>query len=399
METDKLSSYMRKKQRTAWAEINLDNIRYNIRSIRGKTGNSEIIGVVKADGYGHGAAKVAEALQEEGVSSFGVATLQEGIALREAGIKGPVIILSLTPRGNEAEVLEYGFIPVISTGSDAEALSRRAGHSGKRAEMLLALETGMGRVGFLHDAESVETVRRINELPHVKIKGLFSHFATADEADLSYAREQIRRFDRFAGALEAAGIHTSYRTMANSAAIMNFPESCYDGVRPGIVMYGHYPSGEVDRAQLAIRPAMCVKANIVLLKKVPPGFSVSYGAAFTTRRESLIGTLPLGYADGLPRVLSGKGRVIVGGAYAPIVGNICMDQCMIDVTDVPGVKEYDEAVVLGAQDEKTITPDEIGEKTGTINYEVVCRFGQRLPKIYLYGAKHAANRLKERTDA
>jgi alanine racemase len=242
----------------------------------------------------------------------------------------------------------------------------------------------MGRIGFLHTADTIAGLAEIARLPNLKIKGIFSHFATADEPDPRYAREQMARFTRFAADLRAAGVPIGYRTMANSAAIMNFPQSHYEGVRPGIVLYGHYPSKTVDRTDLPIWPAMSVKANIVLLKRVPAGFSVSYGAAFTTRRESLIGTLPLGYADGLSRSLSGKGRVLVNGCYAPIVGTICMDQCMIDVTDVPGVREYDEVTVLGRQGDCWISPEEIGEKTDAINYEVVCRFGQRLPKIYLY---------------
>jgi alanine racemase len=214
------------------------------------------------------------------------------------------------------------------------------------------------------------------------MKGIFSHFATADESDLSFARAQLRIFDAFATGLAKAGVDPGQKTIANSAAIMMLPEADFDVVRPGIALYGLYPSEAVDKSRLPLAPAMRVRANIVYVKKVPSGFSVSYGRHFTTARESLLATIPLGYGDGLPRVLSDKGRVIVRGRYAPIVGTICMDQFMIDVTDVPGVTEYDEITIMGAQDGLEISAEEIGNLSGTIAYEVVCRFGQRLPKVY-----------------
>jgi alanine racemase len=433
------SNYIRQKRRTAWAEIDLDNIRHNIRAIKKMAGASEVIGVVKADAYGHGAVRVAETLEEEGVERLGVATLQEAVALRDAGVTLPIVILSLTPRGNEREIVRYRLTPVVSTAQDAAAISaaaaelanagpavaelanagstapesasagradghkQRGGSEARPAnagaaapvEIFVALETGMGRVGFTHSSESIGAIQAISRLPGIRIKGFFSHFATAEDGDRAYASAQIAEFGRFTQEIEAAGVPASYRTMANSAAILNFPESLYEGVRPGIVIYGYYPDGGVYTESLPLRPAMCIKANIVLLKKVPPGFSVSYGATFTTERESLIGTLPLGYADGLPRVLTGRGRVIVNGCYAPIVGTICMDQCMIDLTDVPGVKEYDEAIIMGSQGGKAISPEEIAGHAGTIKYEVICRFGQRLPKLFMYSTKPRAGMIDE----
>ncbi|MDR1135042.1 MAG: alanine racemase [Clostridiales Family XIII bacterium] len=389
------SYYMRKKRRTAWAEIDLNNIKHNIRQIRKKTGGSEIIGVVKADAYGHGAVKIAETLSGEGVEHLGVATIQEAIVLRNAGVTLPIVILSLTPRGNEKEIIDYKLTPVLSTAPDAIAISEQAVCMGKRVEALVALETGMGRVGFMRSRENVGIIKMISGLPNLKLKGLFSHFATAESADQTYARAQMAEFDSFASELRGAGVPVNYRTMANSAAIFNFPESLYSAVRPGIVLYGYYPDGHIGADDTSLRPAMCVKANIVLLKKAPPGFSVSYGAGFTTERESLIGTLPLGYADGLPRMLTGSGRVIVNGCYAPIIGTICMDQCMIDVTDVPGVEEYDEVIVMGSQGGKSVSPEEIADKSGTIKYEVTCRFGQRLPKLFLYETRQRAGTIDE----
>lgn len=369
--------------RPAWAEINLNNLEYNIRQIQHKAGNAEIIGVVKADGYGHGAAEVSRVLLKNGVKTLAVATLQEAIALREKGFGCPVIMLGLTPDLFVGALLKYEITPVTSSYGNASAISKAAVSAGKIIEVFVAVDTGMGRIGYLPENEIIEECKKINDLPGLKIKGLFSHFATADEKDKTFAEQQLSRFNIVYEKLIGAGINVPVRTMANSAAIMEIPASHFEAVRPGIVLYGCYPSPEVDRNLLPIKPVMSVKANIIHLKKVPSGFSVSYGRRFTTDRESLIATLALGYADGYPRYLTGKGRVIVNGVYAPVVGTICMDQCMIDVSDVPDVKLGDEVVVMGSQGALSILADEIGEKTGTINYEVVCAFGQRLPKIYV----------------
>lgn len=369
--------------RPVWAEINLSNLDYNIKQIRHKVGGKEIIGVVKADGYGHGAIAVSKVLLENGVKILAVATLQEAITLREAGITCPIVMLGVTPDMYAGTLMEYDITPVTSSYENAAAISEAAKDAGKIIETFIAIDTGMGRIGFLPDDENVEEFIKISRLSNLKIKGLFSHFATADEREKTYAEQQLSHFNTFHEKLKQAGVAIPLRTFANSSAIMELPSAHFDAVRPGIVLYGCYPSGEVDRSQLSIKPVMSVKANIVHLKKVPSGFSVSYGRKFTTHRESLIATLALGYADGYPRFLSGKGRVIVNGVYAPVAGNICMDQCMIDVTDVPGVKLGDEVVIMGSQGNLKILADEIGEKTGTINYEVVCAFGQRLPKVYV----------------
>jgi alanine racemase len=369
--------------RPVWAEINLSNLDYNIKQIKRKVGDKEIIGVVKADGYGHGSVAVSKVLLENGVGSLAVATLQEAITLREAGITCPVIMLGITPEMYAGTLLKYNITPVASSYENAAAISEAAKGSGKIIEAFVAVDTGMGRIGFLPDDGTVAEIKRISLLSNLKIKGLFSHFATADEKDKTYANQQLDQYNNIYSKLKQAGLDIPVRTFANSAAIMELPAAHFDMVRPGIVLYGCYPSCEVDRNQLSIKPVMSIKANIVHLKKVPSGFSVSYGRRFTTQRESLIATLALGYADGYPRYLSGKGRVIVNGVYAPVVGNICMDQCMIDVTDVPDVKLGDEVVLMGKQGDLEILADEIGEKTGTINYEIVCAFGQRLPKVYV----------------
>lgn len=373
----------RETLRPVWAEINLAHIEHNINAIREKVGSAEIIGVVKADGYGHGAIEVSKVLLENGVSTLAVATLSEAIALRNAGFECPIIMLGLTPWVYIQEIIRYDLTPVMASYMDTRLLSTLAVEAKKTIEILVAVETGMGRIGFMPGKESVTEIKGISQLPNIKIKGIFSHFSTADEADKSYSHWQISVFEQFYQDLEEAGVSIGYKTHANSAAIMELPEAYYDAVRPGIILYGCYPSGQVDQNQIHLKPAMSLKANIVFLKRVPAGYSISYGRHFITKRDSLIATLPLGYADGYPRALSGKGRVLVNGEYAPIVGNVCMDQCMIDVTDIPGVRKYDEVVLIGSQGDKTILADEIAEMTGTINYEIVSRISQRVPRVYV----------------
>lgn len=375
---------VREALRPAWAEINLKNLEYNINQIQQKVGeNKEIIGVVKADAYGHGSVEVAKVLLKNNIHGLAIATLHEAIVLRDAGISCPIINLGLTPDIYASVLMEYDIIPVIASYENALKISQTAEGYGKVHPLIIAIDTGMGRIGFLPNDTSIEEIKKIRELPNVFIKGIFSHFATADESDKTYANTQLNFYKDFCEKLKNAEIPINYKTFANSAAIMEIPTAHYNAVRPGIILYGCYPSNEVDKNQLHIKPVMSIKANIVHLKKVPSGTSISYGRRFTAGRESLIGTLPLGYADGYPRALNGKGRVIINGVYAPVVGNICMDQCMIDVTDVPNVKLGDEVILMGSDGKLSILPEEIGEKTNTINYEILCSFGQRLPKVYV----------------
>jgi len=241
----------------------------------------------------------------------------------------------------------------------------------------------MGRLGFMPTADALADIAAITTLPGIRMTGVFSHFATADEADLSFARAQIDSFNEYCAHLKEAGIAMGKRTMANSAAIMALPESHFEIVRPGIALYGLYPSDNVDKSVLPLKPAMSIKANIIYLKKTPVGFPVSYGSRFVTQRESLIATLPLGYGDGVPRHTKGNARVICRGRIVPIVGTVCMDQCMADVTDVPGVTEYDEVIILGEQDGARITAEEIAADCDTISYEVIDHFGLRLSKKFI----------------
>jgi alanine racemase len=372
-------------KRSAWVEINLTHLDFNIKNILHKVGASvEVMGIIKADGYGHGAIPVAEVLRQNGVKSFGVATIHEAIALRDSGITETIVLLGLTPSEYADTLIQYDLTPVVMSLENAKAFSDAAQNIGKTVEGYVAIDTGMGRIGYLaDDFSAVEDIKKITTLTNFRMKGVFSHFATADAADKSFAHLQESKYQAFIHALDAAGIKVPAMTFANSAAIMELPTTHFDMVRPGIILYGCYPSSEVEQSALEIKPVMSVKANIVRLVRVPVGFSVGYGRKFIAERESMIATLSLGYADGYPRPYSSVGWVLVGGKVAPLAGNICMDQCMVDVTDVPGVKEGDEVVLMGIDGIHTILADDIASATGTINYEIVCAFGQRLPKVYI----------------
>ena len=371
--------------RPVWAEINLSNLDYNIKNIKAKIGDREMIGVIKADAYGHGSVKVAEVLRENGCKTFAIATLQEAVTLREASAKEEIIMLGLTPDMYADTIVNYDITPVVCDFANAKAFSDAAAKAGKTVSGLIAVDTGMGRIGYLADEleYAVEDVKKIAALPNFKIKGMFSHMSTADAFDKTYSHQQEAKYNKFYEALTAAGIEIPFRTLANSASIMELPTVYFDACRPGIILYGCYPSDKVDVNQLSIKPVMSVKANIVHLKDVPAGFSVGYGRRYISEKPSKIATIALGYADGYPRPYSSQAKVIVNGVIAPIAGNICMDQCMIDVTDVPDVKVGDEVIVMGTDGKNTILADDIAKATGTINYEITCAFGQRLPKVYV----------------
>ncbi|MDR2770787.1 MAG: alanine racemase [Clostridiales Family XIII bacterium] len=373
-----------KTLRWAWTEVDLGRLAFNMQLVKKKAGDCRVIAVVKADAYGHGAVPVSKVLLKTGADILAAGTLQEAVALREAGFACPILILGLTPDDCCDILMAYELTPVTASYENACAIARAAEAAGRQKDVFVAVDTGMGRIGVPPDEIGAAETARIHALPHLRLQGIFSHFATADEPDKAYARKQTARFDAFCERLRRAGVDPGMRTQANSAALLALPDALCDAVRPGIILYGCHPAG-AKAEDFPLRPVMSVKAKITYLKRVPRGTPISYGRTFTTQRESLIATLALGYADGLPRFLTGKGRVIVRGAYAPIVGAICMDQCMIDVTDVPGVSPGDEVILMGAQGDKRISAEEIGEKTGTVSYEILCGFGQRLPKVYIEG--------------
>lgn len=373
----------------AWAEINLDNIEHNVREVARIVGKmTEIMAVVKADAYGHGVFETVPTLLENGAGRLAVSMLDEAIQLREFGVKVPILVLGYTDPSRAEDIIRYNITQTVFSHELAKALSDAAVKLGKPAKIHIKIDTGMSRVGFMPGYSAVKDVVRISELPGIIIEGLFSHFASADEAEREYTMLQFERFESIVQELNRIGILIPVKHIANSAAIIQYPNFHLNMVRPGIILYGLYPSDEVDKSVIDLRPAMELKAKVVLVKEVEAGTPVSYGRTFITKRKTRIATLPIGYADGYSRLLSNRGRVLIHGQYAPVIGNICMDQCMVDVTDIKGeVKTGDEAVIFGVQGSSRITVEEIAKLCNTINYEIVCLIGKRIPRVYLRGGK------------
>ena len=371
------------KIRPVWAKIYLDNLAHNIREIR-KTvkKNTLITAVIKANAYGHGSIETAKVFLENGASRLAVATLSEAIELRRAGIDAPILILGYTPKSQHSLVIEYDISQTIYSFEDALALSKAASEQNKTGTIHIKIDSGMGRIGFLPEDGAIDEIINISKLPNIYIEGIFTHFATADEKDKAYTRLQFERFSTVVDKLEKKGLSIPIKHVSNSAAIIELPEYELDMVRPGIILYGYYPSNDVNKDRIKLKPAMTVKAKISHLKTVPKGTGISYGQIFVTDRESKIATIPIGYADGFTRILSSKAEVSIKGKRVPVVGRICMDQCMLDVTDVEDVKVGDEVVLLGYEEGQ---PDavEIGEKLNTISYEILCGVGRRIPRVYI----------------
>lgn len=378
-----------KTMRPAWVEIDLRCIDHNIKEIKKRLGSkTAIMGIIKGNAYGHDALAVSEVLRNNGVNSFGVATLPEALELRDAYEDAEILVLSIVLPGVEDIAVEKGIETVVCGYEYAKALSEAAKKAGKTAGVYIAVDTGMGRIGYLSYSEAliqeaVEEIKEVAKLPFLEIKGVFSHFSNADELDKTYTVLQNNRFVEFCKALNEAGIHVPAKIFSNSAAVLDFEEAHYDVARCGIIMYGLYPSDEVDKSILDLRPAMTVKARIVHIKTVPPGSSIGYGRKYIAEKERVIATLPIGYADGYPRMFSPKARVIVNGHYALVRGSICMDQFMVDVTDIPGVSVGDEVIIMGGDGKLRVSAEEIAKACETINYEIVTALGMRLEKIYI----------------
>lgn len=385
----------------AWAEIDLDNIAHNVREIRRLAGKrTEIIAVVKADAYGHGTLETVTTLLENGATRLAVSMLDEAIQLRKIGIDVPIMVLNHTDFRRLGEVLEYNITQTIYSHEMAKALSEEAVRQGTKARVHIKIDTGMTRVGFKPGYSAVKDVMAIMKLDGIIIEGIFTHFAVADTEDRAYTLRQFELFESIIGELNRIGALIPIRHVSNSGAILQYPEMILEAVRPGIILYGIYPSHEVDRSIIDLRPAMSLKANIVLVKEVEAGVSISYGRRFTTQRPSRIATVPIGYADGYSRLLSNKSRVLINGQYAPVVGNICMDQLMVDITDVTGdVKAGDEVVLIGRQGQLEITAEEIADLIGTIPYEIVSIIGKRVPRVYIRNGSvvNVLNYLLQRT--
>lgn len=369
----------------AYAKIDLDAIADNYRAIEEKAG-VPVMAIVKANAYGHGAIQVSRHLQNH-CDFFGVATVPEALELRRNGITKPILILGHTPIAAFPMVVKEGIRPAIFRYEDAVALSREAQKQGINAPFHFSLDTGMSRVGFQATRESAEICAKIAALPNLIPEGLFSHFATADCADLSDAIAQAQRFDAFDVMLRELGVRIPLRHLNNSAGIMNFSNH-YEMVRAGIILYGLYPSDEVDPEKLALRPAMSWYSHISHVKLLEAGRKISYGGTYVTQRSTLVATIPTGYADGYRRSLSNRFYVLIRGQRAPILGRVCMDQMMVDVTNIPDVSIGDEVVLMGTSGSETITCEEFAAESNSFNYELVCSVSRRVPRIFYADGKY-----------
>lgn len=364
------------------AEIDLDAIAFNMRQIRKLVGPQvKICPAVKADGYGHGAVEVSRTVLDAGAEMLGVATLEEALELREAGIDAPIIILQCVVEDDVGQLVRSNLNTMVCDRDFASALCKEARAAGKAAKVHIKVDTGMGRIG-VRPEDAVAFALELSKMPGLEIEGVFTHFPSADEEDLTFSREQIRQFTDITRAIEAAGVRIQLHHMANSAAILNLPESYFDMVRPGIMLYGLYDSEHVSR-EVTLRQSMTLKTKIVFLRELHPGRTVSYGRTFTTSRSTLVATIPIGYADGYNRLLSNRAPALVRGKRVPIIGRVCMDQTMLDVTDVPGVALGDEVVLYGSQGNEHISIEGIAALLGTISNEVICAVSRRVPRVYV----------------
>ena len=367
-----------------YVKIDLDAIKANFAAVRAKAG-VPVMAVIKADAYGHGAVQVARLLQDV-CPFFGVSSLSEALELRKANIQTPILILGHIPVSAFPEAVRHGIRPTIFTWEDGVALSEEAVRQNTVAPFHFAVDTGMSRIGFQANEESADICARIAKLPNLEAEGIFSHFATADCKDLTRAKAQAALFDRFCDMLADRGVNIKLRHLDNSAGIMNFGNH-YDMVRSGIVTYGLYPSDEVDPGHLPLRPAMSWHSHVAYIKWLEPGREIGYGGTYTTERPTRVATIPVGYADGYPRILSGKFYVLIHGQRAPILGRVCMDQLMVDVTGIPDAQTNDEVVLMGTSGEETISAESISQAAYSFNYEFVCGVSRRVCRCYTIDGK------------
>ena len=378
---------MDKIMRPVWAEIDLDIIANNMRNIKKLAGDKEVMAVVKADCYGHGALDVAPVLLENGASRLAVAMLTEAIKLRNNNITAPIMILGYTPLYLGEELINYDIEQTIYDLDYAKELSDLALTLNKKAKVHIALDTGMGRIGFLPSQESFNQVCEICSLKGLDVVGIFTHFSSADEKDKDYTHYQFNQISSFIEKLTEVGINIPLKHASNSGAIIDMPNTYLDSVRAGIILYGYYPSNEVNKENLSIQPALTLKARIAHVKELEQGMYIGYNRTYKTTRKSIIATIPIGYADGYIRKLKYEAKVIVNGKLAPIVGNICMDQFMIDITDIGNVKSGDEVILLGKTDNIKFDADDLAKCCDSINYEVLCLLKKRVPRVYIKDGK------------
>ena len=378
-----------KQHNRVCAEIDLDAISYNMEQLKKRIGeDARLIAVVKTDGYGHGAVPIARMFEERPyVWGYAVACLEEAVELRAHGIRKPVLVLGCVFPDQYEEMIRYDVRPAIYMEETAEAVSKEAVRQGKDVYFHIKIDTGMGRIGFPADAGSVDAIERISRLPNVKLEGMFTHFAKADETDKTYTVIQHDRFLRMKEMIEKRGIQIRYFDCDNSAGIIDFPDMKHDLARAGIAMYGMYPSDEVDQTAVDLRPALTLTSHVTFVKDVEPGTAISYGGTFVADRPMRVATVPVGYGDGYPRSLSNKGSVLIRGKRAKILGRVCMDQFMVDVTDIPETMFMDRVVLAGRDGNERITVEELAELSGRFHYEFVCCLGKRIPRVYRKNGK------------
>lgn len=365
-----------------YAPIDLDAVVFNMESMRKRIApGTGMIGVVKTDGYGHGAVPIVKVMAPY-VQGYAVATIDEALILRRHGIEKPILILGVTHQSRYEELISSQIRPAVFTMEQAVPLSELAVRMGRKAKIHLVLDTGMSRIGMSPDEEGVELAAAIGALPGIEIEGMFTHFARADEADKRCAELQLEKYLRFADMLKQRGMEIPVKHCSNSAGIIDLPQSNLDAVRAGISIYGMYPSDEVDKAQVPLKPVLSLKSFITYVKTVDPGCEISYGGTFRAVKQMRVATIPVGYGDGYPRGLSNRGYVLIHGKKAPILGRICMDQFMADVTEIPEAEVDSEVTLIGRDAGEQITVEELAALCGGFHYELVCDLGKRVPRVY-----------------
>ena len=371
------------------AEIDLDAVLFNIEQMKSRIGgNARLVAVVKTDGYGHGAVPIAQMLEEVScVWGYATACLEEAVQLKEKGIKKPVLVLGCVFPDQYEEMIRYDIRPTVYTEEMAKEMSKEAASQGKDVFFHIKVDTGMGRIGFPVDENSAEVIERISRLPHVQMEGMFTHFAKADETDKTYTLGQHEKFLQMKEQLEQRGVAVQHYSCDNSAGIIDFPDMKHDLVRAGISTYGMYPSEEVDQEAVKLRPALSLISHVSFVKDVEPGTAISYGGTFVAQEKMKVATIPVGYGDGYPRSLSNKGSVLIHGKRARILGRVCMDQFMVDVTEIPETKFMDRVMLVGSDGDDRISVEELSELSGRFNYEFVCCLGKRIPRVYREGGE------------
>lgn len=378
---------MKKEYKRVCAHVDLDAILTNMRNMHGNIpAETRMLAVIKTDGYGHGAVPIARELEQEAyVFGYAVATAEEALILQRAGMKKPILILGYTFSDAYEDFARFDIRPTVFKEETARQLSECACRMNRKIKIHLKIDTGMSRIGFCKDEASVAVIRRILELPMLEAEGIFTHFAKADYEDKSAAMRQLSMFRSYVERLEEkTGYSFPLKHCANSAAIMELGEAC-DGwnlVRAGISLYGLWPSEEMRRDLIALKPALSLKSHIVYIKEIEAGTQVSYGGTYTAARRMRLATIPVGYGDGYPRTLSNQGEVLIRGKRARICGRVCMDQFMVDVTDIPEACEYDEVILIGHDGTDSVTAEELGELSGRFNYELLCDLNKRIPRVY-----------------